>query len=63
MGWVVTPRPPPPAALTSRKGPVTHYTGSCVDPMAFPEGAENLTPIRIKSPKRPARKESLYRLS
>jgi sensor histidine kinase YesM len=34
-----------------------------VDPRTGLEGAENLVPTRIQSPDRPARSESLYRLS
>jgi hypothetical protein len=56
MGWVVnaTPRP---------LYPGTHCVGGWVGPRAGWTGGENLAPIGIRSPDRPARSESLYRLS
>jgi hypothetical protein len=53
-----TPRP-----LYLRERPGTHYTRGCLDPRAGLDSAENLAHTRIRSPDRPARKESLYRLS
>ena len=52
-----------PAALPQGKRPGTHCIGGCVGPMAGLDGAENLASTRILSPVRPARSESLYRLS
>ena len=60
MWWMVndTPRP-----LYSWERPGTHCIGGWVGPTAFWTGAENLAPSRIRSPDRPARSQSLYRLS
>ena len=57
-GWVVnaTPRP-----LYPREWSCTHCIGGWVGPVST--GAENLAPTGIRSPDRPARSESLYRLS
>jgi hypothetical protein len=59
MGWVVnsTPRP-----LYPRKRPVTHCIGGWVGPRAGMDGCGKSYPTRIRSPDRPARSESLYRL-
>ena len=43
--------------------PSTHCTGGWVGPRAGWIGAENLAPTGIRSPDRPARSQSLYRLS
>ena len=56
MGWVVNARPRPLYPL-ERLG--THFIGGWVGPRT---GAENLAYIGIRSPDRPARSESLYRL-
>ena len=55
-GWVVsvTPRP----LFTPRKDPVP-----IVQEAGWSSGAENLAPTGIRSPDRPARSQSLYRLS
>jgi hypothetical protein len=60
MGWVVkaTLRP-----LYTRERPGTHCIGGWVGRRAGLEGAENLSHTGIRSPDRPARSESLYRLS
>jgi len=60
MPWVVnvTPRP-----LYPWERPGTHCTGGWVGPGPVWMGAENLGPTRIRSPDRPARSESSYRLS
>ena len=51
-----------PAALYPRERPDTHCTGSWVGPRAGPDGGKfRLTGIRF--PDRPARSQSLYRLS
>ena len=59
MGWVVnaTLRP-----LYPRERPVTHCIGGWVGLRAGLARAENLSPTGIRSPDRPARNESLYRL-
>jgi len=49
-----------PAALPPGKRPGTHCIGGWVDPNWT--GAENLASTGIRSPDRPARSESLYRL-
>jgi hypothetical protein len=51
-----------PAASTPGKRPGTHCTGGWVGPRAVWTGAENLAPTGIRSPERPARSQSLYRL-
>ena len=57
-GVSVTPRP----LFTPGKDPVpiVHEAGWAPDPVWT--GAENLAPTRIRSPGRPARSQSLYRL-
>jgi len=59
MGWVIraTLRP-----LYPRERPGTHCTGGWVGPPVW-TSAENLAPTGIRSPDRPTRSESLYRLS
>ena len=59
-GWVVNAMPRP---LYPREGPGTHCIGGWVDPRAGLEGAEYLAPTGIRFPDRPARSESLCRLS
>jgi hypothetical protein len=51
-----------PAALPPGKRPSTHFIGGWVAPEPVWTGAENLAPTGIRSPDRPARSESLYRL-
>jgi hypothetical protein len=51
-----------PAALTLGKRPGTHFMGGWWAPGTGWTGAENLAPTGIRSPDRPARSESLYRL-
>jgi hypothetical protein len=60
MGYVVniTPRP-----LYPREKPGTHCTGGWVGPGPVWTSAKNLAPNGIPSPDRPARSQSLYRLS
>jgi hypothetical protein len=60
MGWVVnaTPRP-----LYPRERPGTHCIGSWVGLRARWTGTENFASTGIRSPDRPARSVSLYRLS
>jgi hypothetical protein len=59
-GWVVsvTPRP-----LYPREIPGTHCTGGWVGPRAGLDVCEKLAPTGIRSPDRPTRSQSLYRLS
>jgi hypothetical protein len=59
-GWgvSVTPRP----LFTPRKDPVPIVQEAGWAPGPVWTGAENLTPNRIRSPDRPARSQSLYRL-
>jgi hypothetical protein len=57
MGWVVNATP---RLLYPRKRPDTHCRWA---PGPVWTGAENLTPTGIQSSDRPARSESLYRLS
>jgi hypothetical protein len=52
-----------PAALTPGKDPVPIVYEAGWAPGPVWTGAENLTPSEIRSPDRPARSESLYRLS
>jgi len=52
-----------PAALYPLERPGTHCTGSWMGPRAGLDGAENLFPPRDSIPDRPARSQSLYRLS
>ena len=58
-GLSVTPRP----LLTPGKDPVPILQGTGWDPRPVWTGAENLAPTVIRSPDRPARSQSLYRLS
>jgi hypothetical protein len=60
MGWVVnaTPRP-----LYPREKPSTYCIVGWVGPSAGLVGCEKCRPTGIRSPDRPARSESLYRLS
>jgi hypothetical protein len=51
----ITPRP-----VYPRERPGTHCTGGWMGPRA---GVKNLAPTGIRSPDRPARSQSLYRLS
>jgi hypothetical protein len=52
------------AALPPAKRCGTHCTGGCVGPRTGLDGCEkSRPPTRIQSPDRPARSESLYRLS
>ena len=46
-----------------RERPGTHCTGGWVGPRAGLDRCENLAPNEIRSPDRPARSQSLYRLS
>ena len=58
-GWSA----PRPSSFTPRKDPVPIvYEAGCA-PGPVCTGAENLAPTGIRSPDRPARSESLYRLS
>ena len=52
-----------PAALYPRERAGTHCTGGWVGPGLMWTGAENLVTTEIRSPDRPARSKSLYRLS
>ena len=52
-----------PAALTPGKRAGTQLTGDWIGTRPVWTGAENLTPIRIRSPYRPVRSESLYLLA
>ena len=54
---------PRPGCFAPRKGPVPIVEGAGWVPGPVWMGMENLTPTRIRSPNRPARSESLYRLS
>ena len=60
MGWVfnTTPRP-----LYPRERPDTHCIGGWLAPRPVGTDAKNFAPARVRSPDRPARSESLYRLS
>jgi len=60
MGWVVkaTPRP-----FYPRERPGNHCIGGVWDPGLVWTGEKNLVPTGMRSPDRPARNESLYRLS
>ena len=52
-----------PAALYPRQRPRTHFTGGWVGPRAGLDGCGNSRPHRDSIPDRPARSQSLYRLS
>jgi hypothetical protein len=60
MGWVVNATAPP-FYLRKKRG--THCIRGWVCPGPVWTGAENLIPTGIPSSDRPARSESLYRLS
>ena len=51
-----------PAALYPRERTGTHYTGGWVGPRAGLDRCEKSRPTGIRSPDRPARSQSLYRL-
>jgi hypothetical protein len=51
-----------PATLPPGKIPVTHFIGGWVGPRACLDGCRKSRPTGIRSPDRPARSESLYRL-
>jgi hypothetical protein len=59
-GGCSTPRP---GVFTPEKDPVPIVQEAGWDPRPFWTGAKNLTRTGIRSPDRPARSESLYRLS
>jgi hypothetical protein len=59
MWWVVKATPQP---LYPRERPCTHYIGGWVGPRAGLDACGNLASTGIRSPERPARSESLYRL-
>jgi hypothetical protein len=58
-GWS-TPRP---CLFTPGKDPISIMQEAGWAPRSLWTGAENLAPTGIRSPNRPARSESLYRLS
>ena len=60
MGWVVNATPP---SIYPRETSGTHCRGGLVGHASIWTGAENLAPTSIRSPDRPARSLSLYRLS
>jgi len=60
MEWVVKATPQP---LYPRERPCIHCIGGWVDPKAGLDGCGNLASTGIRTPDRPARSESLYRLS
>jgi len=60
MKWVVKPRLRPFCLLERESLPIVHEA-AC--PGTVWTGAENLAPIGIRYPKRPARSGALYRLS
>ena len=60
MEWVVKATPQP---LYLQERPRIHCIGSWVGPRANLDGCGNLASTGIRSPDRPARSESLYRLS
>jgi hypothetical protein len=61
MGWVVNTTPRPLYAQERGPVPIVWEVGWVLGPVWT--GAENLAPTGIRSPDRPARSESLYRLS
>ena len=58
-GWSA----PRPGRFTPGKDPVSIVQEAGLTPGAVWTGTENLAPTGIRSPNRPARSESLYRLS
>jgi hypothetical protein len=60
MGWVAYAAP---RSFYPRERHGTYCIGGWVGARAGLDGAENLAPTGIRSPDRPARNESLYRLS
>jgi len=60
-GWVVNATPQP---LYPRERPGTHCIGGWVGPQSWSGQVRNISPppTGIRSPDRPARSESLYRL-
>ena len=60
MGWAVSTTPRP---LYPQERPGTHCTGGWVGPRACLDGCGKYPPTGIRSPDRPVRSESLYRLS
>ena len=59
MGWVVSTTPRP---LYPQERPGTHCIGDGVGSRAGLDGCGKSLPTEIRSPDRPARSESLYRL-
>jgi len=57
-GVIFTPRP----LFYPRVRTGTHYTEGCVGPRAGLDGFANLAPTGIRSPDRPVRSQSLFRL-
>jgi len=57
-GWLT----PGPGSFTSGKDPVPTVQEAGWAPVPFCTGAENLAPTGIRSPDRPARSKSQYRL-
>jgi hypothetical protein len=51
-----------PAALTTEKRPGTHCTGGLVGLRASLDGSEKISSPGVRTPDRPARSKSLYRL-
>jgi hypothetical protein len=58
-GWLASH----PGRLYPRERPGTHFTGGLVGPRAGLDRCGKSRPHRVRSPDRPARSESLYRLS
>ena len=61
MGWVVNATPRPPNTRERDTVPILQEAGWAPGPVWT--DAENFAPTEIRSPERPARSESLYRLS
>jgi hypothetical protein len=61
MGWVVNATPRPLYPRERDPVPIVQEDGWAPGPVWT--GAENLAPTGIRSPDRPARSQSLYRLS
>jgi len=60
MGWVVNATPQP---LYPRERPGTHCIGGWVSPKAgLDRSGKSRSPTSVRSPDRPARSKSLYRL-